>query len=412
MGNRYAMTRSDILRILIVEDDQHDAKLLCDSLKRGLKTPCGWIVCDSLDGLKQRISNNDIGLVITDLSLPESIGIETYRSVAAAAGDTPVVILTGADSTDLAMECVREGAQDFVTKGDMSVERLGRTVQFAIERSKRIRAERERDAAAYDSLVAQRIQQSLYPEQSPEIDGIEIAGSAFPATLACGDIYDYFRTDETHVAIALGDVCGHGLPAAMTMMQLHACMRLLAKERWAPHELLAGVNTGILRENTGSITPRFSTLFFADLNTVTHEFTYASAGHQSFVLRNDGSTEVLDATGVPVGLESNDFGNGWESRSLQLSPGDTLLIPTDGFVETMDADKTLFGQDRLLEVAHQHRDQPLVDLIEAIRAESLDFSHAGKITDDMTAVAIRSISRVAAMAPNSAGAQSQRLIST
>lgn len=387
------MIRSDTLKILIVEDDQHDAKLLCDSLKRGLETPCMWTICDSLDGLAERIYKNSVGLVITDLSLPESTGIDTYRTVSEAAGDTPVVVLTGADNTNLAMECVREGAQDFVTKGDMSVAGLGRTVQFAIERSKRIQAERERDAAAYDSLVAQRIQESLYPEQSPDIDGIEIAGSAFPATLACGDYYDYFRTDETHVAIALGDVCGHGLPAAMTMMQLHACMRLLAKERWAPHKLLAGVNTGILRENTGSITPRFSTLFFADLNTETHELIYASAGHQSFVLRNDGSTEVLDATGLPVGLESNELGSGWENYSLQLNPGDTLLIPTDGFVETMDADKTLFGQDRLLEVAHQHRDQPLVDLIDALRDQSLDFSHAETITDDMTAVAIRSVSR-------------------
>ena len=276
------------IRILIVEDSPCDADILIHSLKDGLSTP---FQCDHVELLEDaliRLQAPGIGLVITDLNLPDSSGLHTFQQLREVAGDTPIVILSGLEDVELATESVRRGAQDYVVKGVTS-ELLSRIVRFAIERSLRIKAERERDHVTRELEIARQIQQSLYPAQGVSLPEFDIAGAVYSADHACGDYYDFFPLTAGKYAIALGDVCGHGLPAALMMLQVRACLRLLASQGSAPHNVLSGVNAATLHEDEDQ--RRFASLFYAELDPVNRTLTYASAGHVGFLLRPDGTTQ-------------------------------------------------------------------------------------------------------------------------
>ncbi len=373
----------ETLHILVVEDSPTDADLLIRALRDDLSAPFGTTLAESADEAVSKIDDR-IGLIITDLNLPDSSGLQTFQRLRECSGDIPIVILSGLEDVELATELVRIGAQDYVVKGPAAAESLGRVVRFAIERGRRIQAERERDQATHDLQIARDIQQSLYPSQGIDLPDIEIAGAVYSAEQACGDYYDFFAIPDGRYGITLGDVCGHGLPAALTMLQLRACLRLLAKQGISPGEVIDGVHKGILHENADQ--RRFASLFYATLDPATGVVDYASAGHAGWVLRSDGTSEQLDPTAMVLGL-IEDIGQGADGR-IRLNRGDDLVLVTDGFQETMSPERTLFGDQRLLTALrkpdHATAAERIFSLCEAVQK----FASGVEQQDDMTAVVV------------------------
>jgi len=167
-----------------------------------------------------------------------------------------------------------------------------------------------------------------------------------------GDFYDFIPLDGQMLGIAIGDVSGHGVPAALFMALTVTLLRAEACRTCSPAEVLRGVNRQLLNLNNEGM---FVTLLYGVLNCATHEFTYARAGHEPPILCR-ASQEWLDPDpdlecGQLLGLFNNPL---LCERTLTLAPGSTLLLYTDGVTEMMNSQSELFGGERLLAAVCDH----------------------------------------------------------
>jgi phosphoserine phosphatase RsbU/P len=200
-----------------------------------------------------------------------------------------------------------------------------------------------------DLQIAREIQTWLLPNEPPKVPGIEVAFQTRPANTVAGDYYDMFlrpkgTPDENHVLLAVADVAGKSIPAAMLMATFQASLRTLSVTPSSLQELVASINRYACTNSQGGL--RFTTAFLADLDPETRTLTYINAGHnQPMLCRKSGALERLDAGGLPIGISAD---APYESGSVVLAPGDWLVIFTDGVIEAMNTRGDEYGENRLL----------------------------------------------------------------
>jgi sigma-B regulation protein RsbU (phosphoserine phosphatase) len=186
--------------------------------------------------------------------------------------------------------------------------------------------------------------------------------------------------------IVLGDVTGHGVGPALLMAETRAYLRVLAGRREDVGEILTRANR-VLAEDVGS--ERFITLFLARLDPQARALTYASAGHSTgHVLDASGQIKaLLPRTGVPLGMRAEtEYAS---SPSVNLDPGDTIVLLTDGIEECVALDDSLFGHERALEIVRQHREKSAQQIVERLYQAVRKFSGDAPQIDDVTAVIIK-----------------------
>jgi len=200
-----------------------------------------------------------------------------------------------------------------------------------------------------DLQIAREIQTWLLPGAPPQISGISIAYATRPANTVAGDYYDVFprpgkTPEENRVMFAVADVAGKSTPAAMLMATFQASLKTLSTAQVALPELVANMNKYACSNSQGGL--RFTTAFLAEYDTARRIFTYINAGHNNPILRrSSGLIERLDVGGLPIGIQAEAK---YESASIALSPGDWLIIFTDGLVEAVNASDEEFDEPRLL----------------------------------------------------------------
>ena len=200
-----------------------------------------------------------------------------------------------------------------------------------------------------DLQIAREIQTWLLPNEPPKVPGIEVAFQTRPANTVAGDYYDMFlrpkgTPDENHVLLAVADVAGKSIPAAMLMATFQASLRTLSVTPSSLQELVASINRYACTNSQGGL--RFTTAFLADLDPETRTLTYINAGHnQPMLCRKSGALERLDAGGLPIGISAD---APYQSGSVVLAPGDWLVIFTDGVIEAMNTRGDEYGENRLL----------------------------------------------------------------
>jgi serine phosphatase RsbU (regulator of sigma subunit) len=256
------------------------------------------------------------------------------------------------------------------------VERLARNLALVIRAGRRYR----RRAA-----VADRLRAGLLPPELPEIPGVELAGRHHPATRDTGfggDFYEVFPTGSGW-GLVLGDVCGKGEDAAAVTATAKHGIRLLARWNPKPAEVLSMMNEALIDDE------RFVTAVMAYLEPRAEglSMTIASAGHPPAILiRRDGLIRTTSGGGIPLGLFEEDFGVGVER--LDLDPGDTLFLYSDGVPEVSGPAQVRFGHERLIEILAAHADRPVVDLALAVEGALLEFC-GGDLRDDVSMLALR-----------------------
>jgi sigma-B regulation protein RsbU (phosphoserine phosphatase) len=200
-----------------------------------------------------------------------------------------------------------------------------------------------------DLEIAREIQTWLLPNEPPKVPGIEVAFQTRPANTVAGDYYDVFllpkgTPNENHALIAVADVAGKSIPAAMLMATFQASLRTLSVTPSSLQELVASINRYACTNSQGGL--RFTTAFLADLDPETRTLTYINAGHnQPMLCRKSGALERLDAGGLPIGIHAD---APYQSGTVVLAPGDWLVIFTDGVVEAMNTRSDEYGETRLL----------------------------------------------------------------
>ncbi|MFK7820940.1 MAG: SpoIIE family protein phosphatase [Planctomycetaceae bacterium] len=325
-------------------------------------------------------------MIFPDLHLPDSEGLATFQKIKEVADGTPIVVLSGLEHLNIASTALQQGAQDYVVKGQAPPSSLPRVAHFAVERGRRIVAERETDRVLHDLQVAHEIQQSFYPLEIKDLSGVDVAGAVWSAERACGDYYDFFPTPDNKLAIALGDVCGHGLPAALSMLQVRTAFRLLARQGVDPCQILSGVNETLLVEEDAF--PRFVSLFVAQFDLMNHTLQYATAGHCGYVIRQDGQVEKLPSMTIVLGI-AEVLDAPAASETVALNSGDVMLVVTDGFSETCMSDGGLFGMERTLAVVSGAINLPAGGIIQELRDEVVSFANGHPHQDDMAALVVK-----------------------
>src|SRR5215469_7397670 len=200
-----------------------------------------------------------------------------------------------------------------------------------------------------DLQIAREIQTWLLPGAPPQIPGLAIAYSTRPANTVAGDYYDVFprpgKTNaENRVVLAVADVAGKSIPAAMLMATFQASLKTLSTAQVALPELAANMNRYACTNSQGGL--RFTTAFLAEYDPANRRLDYINAGHNNPILRRvNGQIEHLDVGGLPFGIQPEVL---YPAGSVTLTPGDWLIIFTDGLVEAINSRDEEYGETRVL----------------------------------------------------------------
>jgi len=245
-------------------------------------------------------------------------------------------------------------------------------VNRAIEAERRAVAERQEEErrAAQELEIAKQVQSRLFPQSFPSLESLEFAGLCLPARHVGGDYYDFLHFGQDRLGLVIGDISGKGIAAALLMANLQANIRsqsALAVDH--PQRLLRSVNQ-LFCDNTADAA--FATLFFAEYHNSTGRLRYANCGHlPPLLLRSDDSLERLQATATIMGAFKE-----WDCdlAECQISPGDTLVLYTDGVTESFSPSGEEFGEERLVDALRRNRRLPSEALLSAIVDEVRRFS--------------------------------------
>ena len=262
-------------------------------------------------------------------------------------------------------------------------EAIGGVVVNARDITERLQAQAAIRETEEQFRVAREIQQHLFPKKAPEVKGFDIAGASRPAAATGGDYFDYLPTSDGQLALAVGDVSGHGAGPAMLMAETRAYLRLLTRNRHHLGEILSRANN-IVGEDVGK--ERFVTMLLAKLDVSTSSIVHCSAGHSpGYVLDGQGNIKAeLKRTGMALGVMP-DAAYAMEGP-LHLAKGETLLLLTDGLEETTNRDGELFGSQRVIDLVNQNRELGAAEIVEAMFKSLADFSGGAEQEDDYTMI--------------------------
>jgi sigma-B regulation protein RsbU (phosphoserine phosphatase) len=305
-------------------------------------------------------------------------GLELLSLVQAVDSSLPIVVMTAWGNVELAVEAMQRGVRDFVLK-PWENGRLLSILKTQIEngyverKTQRLIKEQEREINE-----ARSIQRRLLPGEIPQIDGCRIAAAWRPARTVSGDYFDVVKFSDTKAALAIADVAGKGMPAALLMSNIQAAVKSFASESISPSELCSKVNHLV----TGSIgDDKYISFFYAVVDAKQKKLTYANAGHNAPVLvRRDGTRERLEPTGAVLGPFPN---WSYHHNEIDIETGDRLLMFTDGVTEVRNEIGDEFGEDRLIELLIENRELDAEALRDRIVQAVVDYG-GGEFHDDAT----------------------------
>jgi sigma-B regulation protein RsbU (phosphoserine phosphatase) len=255
------------------------------------------------------------------------------------------------------------------------------TADMAREVAQRARLSREIE-------IAREVQEGLFPQEFPSVRGLEYAGYCRPALGVGGDYYDFVRVADGGLGIAIGDVSGKGIPAALLMASLRAALRAQALDGSPDLARLVSRLNLLIYEATAA--NRYATFFYGSYHPVTRCLTYVNAGHNApFVFRGStGQPLRLEGGGPVIGLLPE---AGYETQSVTLEPGDLLVAYTDGVSEAMNGEHEEWGEERMAEALRPWSlPAPRPDaVVRTLMAGADAFAAGAPQHDDMTLVVAR-----------------------
>lgn len=380
------------LRILLVEDDDGDALLVREHLAdAGLDARVTWV--RTMDDALERL---DVDCVLLDLGLPDTMGLEGLELLLARSAPA-VVVLTGLAGTGVGLAAVAAGAQDYLVKGDVDGESLGRSVRYAVQR----RRLEDTDRALYRSLVraaeAARLERALLPRPSVQDPAVEVRVGyrAGREGLLGGDFYDVVERPDGTVLAMVGDVCGHGPDEAALGATLRTAWRTLVVTGVPTDRILGQLELVLATERARP--ELFTTVSMLAVQPDRRHADLYLAGHPVPMLVGDpahllpGSARGR-ALGVPVP-------GGWEPLRLELGDRWRVMLYTDGLLEATVGDgRERLGKEGLLQVvatvAATHADAPAVPpgagddpLVTAV-LDAVRDRHGGDLVDDAAVIVV------------------------
>jgi sigma-B regulation protein RsbU (phosphoserine phosphatase) len=307
---------------------------------------------------------------------------ERMRQVCLGTADETVV-QSQLDNLDTAVEKATEGILGICTVCSDFIETRLLEMDYTTSVCLDHLSIEEKRSLEMELELAQTVQRSLLPQQVPETSLLETAAFSRPAQIVGGDYFDFFRFQDGTHGIALGDVAGHGVSASLHMASIQALLRTLIPTSTTPHEVVGHVNRLLIHNLRFT---NFVALFLAAFDPETYTLTYCNAGHTPPLLLTKGRVMWLSPTGAAIGLVED---MPYRLETLELQPGDVLLLCTDGVTEAENTAGEQFGAERLAAAAQGLRFSSARDLVQGMR-QTLEAYTAGQpLVDDVTIVACK-----------------------
>jgi serine phosphatase RsbU (regulator of sigma subunit) len=368
-------------RVLIVDDVKANVDMLVEALRGDFKLSV------ALDGeaALRAVERSAPDLLLLDIVMPGIDGYEVCRRLRAdpATREIPIMFLSSLEDVQDKARGFELGANDYLTKPFeiLEVKARVRSLLKAKAYADAVRAAQERDLA-----IAREIQMGILPGDLASLvqgTGLEVHATIEPARQVGGDLFEVLRPSADRLVVAVGDVCGKGIPAALFMAVTVTLLRSLARQLDGPGEILARLNDELAAQN-----PRGMFVTMACLDVRGDRVTCANAGHDSALLVRaaEGASPVLSSSGRVLGLFPD---QAYASETLDLGAGDSLLLYTDGVTEAADGAGQLFGPERLRACFAEGAGGTATESVERVLRAVRAFAGGAPQSDDITILALR-----------------------
>jgi sigma-B regulation protein RsbU (phosphoserine phosphatase) len=371
-------------RILIVDDVKANVDVLVEALRPHYKLS---VALDGAAALRS-IEKNPPDLVLLDILMPPGIdGYEVCRRIRAhdATREIPVMFLSSLEDVKDKARGFEVGGNDYLTKPFEALEVRARA--HSLLKAKAY-TDAIREAFARDLRIAREIQMGILPADlaaATRGTRLDVAAVVEPARHVGGDLYEVLRAADDRVVVALGDVSGKGIPAAMFMAVAVTVLRTLARTMTDPAEILVRLNDELADQNPRGMFVTIQCLVFDLTNG---EVAVAGAGHHQLAILAPGQAPRLafPSSGRPAGLMPF---NPIERETMALTAGETFVLFSDGVSEAMNGAEEFFGEERLLAHLAASPSVPPAQIVGGTLAAVRAFAAGAAQSDDITILAAR-----------------------
>ena len=348
---------------------------------------------NGLEALTMLLKEKDFDIILSDINMPEMDGLSLLTKINEMRNPALKCIMVSAygDMGNI-RQAMNNGAFDFATK-PIDLDDLSLTIEKAIEQItyiKKMQQEHNQlESIKGDLAVAREIQQAIlprifppFPENSHQLD---IAASMNAAKDVGGDFYDFFRIDADRIGFVIADVSGKGVPAAISMAVSRTLIRATGLRGVKPSECMSYSNNLLSEESVSSM---FVTVFYGIYNIRTGEVTYTNAAHNPpYVIKAGGSVKKFPYSQNIIAGIVKDYH--FTEETLQLEPGDTLLLYTDGVTEAINTKEEEYGEERLESLLRNASKTNCQQVIDMVKADVKAFEGDAEQSDDITLLALK-----------------------
>jgi sigma-B regulation protein RsbU (phosphoserine phosphatase) len=318
---------------------------------------------------------------VADLDLRSVVCVPLVR-IRAGQGDTTSLLTTGAETVGVLYLDSRLAAADMAGGNRELLQTLAMEASTVLENARLLEEERAKQRMEEELKVARDIQQSLLPRSLPSAGWLRAAGSSVASAQVGGDYYDVIAVNDRCWGAVVADVSGKGVSSALLAALLQGALIPASDHADVLTRRMERLNTFLIDRTGGE---KYATVFYCLLDQ-SGRLDYVNAAHcPPIVVRPSGETAELGATGVPVGLLE---GSKYELAGRQLSPGEKVVIYTDGVTEAQDARGAFFGRKRLFDLVRANAGASSSELHDAIQGAVREFTEGAPQSDDITLVVL------------------------
>ena len=383
------------VKILSVDDENDLELLLTQYFRRKIRNGEYefFFAHNGLEALQVLLKHPDISIILSDINMPEMDGLTLLAKINEMRIPSLKCIMVSAyGDMDNIRQAMNAGAFDFATK-PIDLDDLQRTIDKAVEQIEYIRSAQKEHAQLVDIQtdlsVAREIQHAILPRtfdlKLQDADKVNIYASMLAAKDVGGDFYDFFPIDDHRMGFTIADVSGKGVPAAIFMAVSRTLIKATGLQDKPTNECMSSVNDMLCDESVGSM---FVTVFYGIYDLLTGHITFTNAGHNPpYILKANGSVEALQA---PCNLVLGAVpGVPFTCNTLELEPGDTLFMYTDGVTEAENKNHDQFGESRLEEALAECKGADSKHIVDTVNAKVKEFINGAAQSDDITQLVIR-----------------------
>ena len=384
--------------LLIVDDDPVSAQFVRQLvLSLGGEFPCVPEWADTAEAAMAQLAQNSYQLMLLDYNLPGADGLQLLAQIQGLPPERQpaVIMLTGSGSEQVAVEAMKRGARDYLTKPGLDAPPLLRALRSALTQKHLADQVARYHAQTHADLeMARHLQQSLLPDRYPCFPRSASAAESrlrfchrfYPTAELAGDFFSVLPLSDTRAGVFICDVMGHGVRSALITAMVRTLLDSAATRAADPGRFLAELNGRLAELLKPAGSPIFATAFYLVAEVAKRRLSYATAGHPAplHLQRRVGRAAPLPVpphAGPALGLFPDAT---YVTSRRPLSTGDVVLLFTDGLFEVTGADSLeQYGQQRLLAAARQHMNLPPAELCDALIAGVRAFAGEATFSDDV-----------------------------